>query len=92
MTTGLDASKVKGVIVLRPFPGKNIPPFIDGSSYAALVLPFKRWYILSWKSPYLFSKPYLLGVVTGRTDWQKYLELIGPGGTHKGRFFTIKKN
>ena len=36
---------------LRPFPGKNIPPFIDGSSYAALVLPFKRWYILSWKSP-----------------------------------------
>ncbi|MDJ0688347.1 MAG: hypothetical protein QNJ41_07545 [Xenococcaceae cyanobacterium MO_188.B32] len=24
----------------RPFPGKNIPPFIDGSSYAALVLPF----------------------------------------------------
>ncbi len=36
---------------LGPFPGKNIPPFIDGSSYAALVLPFKRWYILSWKSP-----------------------------------------
>ena len=29
-----------GVRVFRPFPGKNIPPFIDGSSYAALVLPF----------------------------------------------------
>ncbi len=28
------------LVVLRPFPGKNIPPFIDGSSYAALVLPF----------------------------------------------------
>ena len=28
-------------------------------------------------------RAYLLGVVTGRTDWQKYLELVGPGGTGK---------
>ncbi len=28
-------------------------------------------------------RAYLLGIVTGRTDWQKYLELIGPGGTGK---------
>lgn len=29
-------------------------------------------------------RAYLHGIVTGRTDWQKYLELIGPGGTGKG--------
>jgi putative DNA primase/helicase len=28
-------------------------------------------------------RAYLLGIVTGRTDWQKYIELIGPGGTGK---------
>jgi putative DNA primase/helicase len=28
-------------------------------------------------------RAYLLGILTGRTDWQKYLELIGPGGTGK---------
>ncbi len=28
-------------------------------------------------------RAYLYGIVTGRTDWQKYLELIGPGGTGK---------
>ncbi len=28
-------------------------------------------------------RAYLLGIVTGRTDWQKYLELVGPGGTGK---------
>ncbi len=35
-TPGID----KQLALSRPFPGKNIPPFIDGSSYAALVLPF----------------------------------------------------
>jgi putative DNA primase/helicase len=28
-------------------------------------------------------RAYLLGIITGRTDWQKYIELIGPGGTGK---------
>lgn len=31
-------------------------------------------------------RAYLLGIVTGRTDWQKYLELVKPGGTGKGTF------
>ena len=31
-------------------------------------------------------RAYLLGVVTGRTDWQKFLELVGPGGSGKGTF------
>ena len=34
-------------------------------------------------------RAYLHGIVTGRTDWQKYLELIGPGGTGKGTFFRL---
>ena len=34
-------------------------------------------------------RAYLLGVVTGRTDWQKYLELIGPGGTGKSTFTRL---
>ena len=32
---------------------------------------------------------YLHGIVTGRTDWQKYLELIGPGGTGKSTFSRL---
>ena len=31
-------------------------------------------------------RAYLLGIVTGRTDWQKYLELVGAGGTGKSTF------
>ncbi|WP_052055931.1 phage/plasmid primase, P4 family [Myxosarcina sp. GI1] len=34
-------------------------------------------------------RAYLRGVVTGRTDWQKYLELIGPGGTGKSTFTRL---
>jgi putative DNA primase/helicase len=34
-------------------------------------------------------RAYLLGIVTGRTDWQKYLELIGPGGTGKSTFTRL---
>jgi len=34
-------------------------------------------------------RAYLLGVVTGRTDWQKYLELIGAGGTGKSTFTRL---
>ena len=34
-------------------------------------------------------RAYLYGVVTGRTDWQKYLELIGAGGTGKSTFSRL---
>ena len=35
-------------------------------------------------------RAYLLGIVTGRTDWQKYLvELVGPGGTGKSTFTRL---
>ena len=34
-------------------------------------------------------RAYLLGVVTSRVDWQKYLELIGPGGTGKSTFIKL---
>ena len=34
-------------------------------------------------------RAYLYGVVTGRTDWQKYLELIGAGGTGKSTFTRL---
>lgn len=34
-------------------------------------------------------RAYLHGVVTGRTDWQKYLELIGPGGTGKSTIIRL---
>jgi putative DNA primase/helicase len=32
---------------------------------------------------------YLHGVVTGRTDWQKFIELIGPGGTGKSTLIRL---
>ena len=31
----------------------------------------------------------LYGVVTGKAEWQKYLELIGPGGTGKSTYIRI---
>ncbi|MDV3002434.1 MAG: hypothetical protein N5P05_004089 (plasmid) [Chroococcopsis gigantea SAG 12.99] len=34
-------------------------------------------------------RAYLYGIVTGRTDWQKYLELIGPGGTGKSTYIRL---
>ncbi|GFE72052.1 phage/plasmid primase, P4 family [Chroococcus sp. FPU101] len=34
-------------------------------------------------------RSYLYGIVTGRTDWQKYLELIGPGGTGKSTYIRL---
>jgi putative DNA primase/helicase len=34
-------------------------------------------------------RAYLLGILTGRTDWQKYLELIGAGGTGKSTFTRL---
>jgi P4 family phage/plasmid primase-like protien len=32
---------------------------------------------------------YLYGIVTGRTDWQKFIELIGPGGTGKSTLIRL---
>jgi putative DNA primase/helicase len=34
-------------------------------------------------------RAYLLGILTGRTDWQKFIELIGPGGTGKSTFTRL---
>ncbi len=34
-------------------------------------------------------RAYLSGIVTGHTVWQKYLELIGPGGTGKSTFTRL---
>ncbi|WP_052056024.1 phage/plasmid primase, P4 family [Myxosarcina sp. GI1] len=34
-------------------------------------------------------RAYLRGIVTGRTNWQKYLELVGPGGTGKSTFTRL---
>jgi putative DNA primase/helicase len=34
-------------------------------------------------------RAYLLGIITGRTDWQKYIELIGPGGAGKSTFTRL---
>ncbi|MGK7955468.1 MAG: DUF5906 domain-containing protein, partial [Crocosphaera sp.] len=34
-------------------------------------------------------RAYLHGVVTGRADWQKFLELIGPGGTGKSTLIRL---
>ena len=34
-------------------------------------------------------RAYLLGILTSRTDWQKYLELVGAGGTGKSTFTRL---
>ena len=48
--------------------------------------PIQQWLLTMCggdRSLVQLMRAYLLGIVTGRTDWQKYLELIGPGGTGK---------
>ncbi|MBW4532579.1 MAG: hypothetical protein KME09_01450 [Pleurocapsa minor HA4230-MV1] len=48
--------------------------------------PIQEWLLLMCNGDrdlVQLMRGYLLGIVTGRTDWQKYLELIGPGGTGK---------
>ncbi len=34
-------------------------------------------------------RAYLRGIVTGRVDWQKFIELIGPGGSGKSTFTRL---
>ncbi|PSF30994.1 ATPase [Aphanothece hegewaldii CCALA 016] len=53
--------------------------------------------ILQWLKEMCFGdenlvqllRAYLHGIVTGRTDWQKYLELVGPGGTGKSTYLRL---
>ncbi len=48
--------------------------------------PIKQWLIETLGDPSLVEliRAYFYGILTGRTDWQKYLELIGTGGAGKG--------
>ncbi len=34
-------------------------------------------------------RAYLRGIITGRVDWQKFIELIGPGGSGKSTFTRL---
>ena len=54
--------------------------------------PIKEWLLQMCggdKQLVQLMRAYLLGVVTSRVDWQKYLELIGPGGTGKSTFIKL---
>ncbi len=48
--------------------------------------PIKQWLLetLGDESLVELIRAYFYGILTGRTDWQKYLELIGTGGAGKG--------
>ncbi|MBD0361547.1 MAG: hypothetical protein ICV55_01980 [Coleofasciculus sp. C3-bin4] len=39
-----------------------------------------------------FLRAYLKAIVTGRTDLQKYLELVGPGGSGKGTYSRLAQS
>ena len=54
--------------------------------------PLQEWLLETVnndESTYHLILGYLHGIVTGRTDWQKYLELIGPGGTGKSTLIRL---
>ena len=54
--------------------------------------PIKEWLIEMLEGDLSLVevvRAYLHGVVTGRCDWQKYLELIGPGGTGKSTLIRL---
>jgi P4 family phage/plasmid primase-like protien len=53
--------------------------------------PIKEWMMSQFGDAVTVEviRAYLHGIVTGRTDWQKYLELIGPGGTGKGTLHRL---
>lgn len=54
--------------------------------------PIKQWLLeMCFGDEQLVQllRAYLHGIVTGRTDWQKYLELIGPGGTGKSTYIRL---
>jgi putative DNA primase/helicase len=54
--------------------------------------PIQEWLLSTYNGDRALvelMRAYLLGIVTGRTDWQKYLELVGPGGTGKSTFTRL---
>ncbi len=54
--------------------------------------PIKQWLLEMMQgdeSLVELIRAYLYGVVTGRADWQKFLELIGPGGTGKSTLIRL---
>ncbi|EAZ90075.1 phage/plasmid primase, P4 family [Crocosphaera chwakensis] len=54
--------------------------------------PIKQWLLEMMQgdeSLVELIRAYLHGVVTGRADWQKFLELIGPGGTGKSTLIRL---
>lgn len=54
--------------------------------------PIKNWLLeMCGDDPRLMAlmQVYLYGILTGRTDWQKYLELVGAGGTGKSTYIRL---
>ena len=54
--------------------------------------PIKEWLLTMCggdRDLVQLMRAYLLGILTGRTDWQKYLELVGPGGSGKSTFARL---
>ncbi|MGK7931947.1 MAG: phage/plasmid primase, P4 family [Microcystaceae cyanobacterium] len=54
--------------------------------------PIKQWLLETMngdQSLVELIRAYFYGILTGRTDWQKYLELIGTGGAGKGTIMRL---
>ncbi len=54
--------------------------------------PIKQWLLEMMggdESLVELIRAYLHGIVTGRSDWQRFLELIGPGGTGKSPLIRL---
>lgn len=54
--------------------------------------PIKNWFKEMMEGDEMLvelMRGYLHGILTGRTDWQKYLELIGCGGSGKSTFIRL---
>ncbi len=54
--------------------------------------PIKQWLLETLngdQSLVELIRAYFYGILTGRTDWQKYLELIGVGGAGKGTIMRL---
>ena len=63
-------------------------------NFFATCEPIQEWLLTMCggdRSLVQLMRAYLLGIVTSRTDWQKFIELIGPGGTGKSTFTRVAK-
>ena len=63
-------------------------------NFFATCEPIQEWLLETCggdRSLVQLMRAYLLGIVTSRTDWQKFIELIGPGGTGKSTFTRAAK-